>query len=117
MEESAIIFLCLVSSFAIMSYLGYRKKKYDLSEKELFLEKQETKNAEAEAKVKAHWEEYIDTKSKMVEYKKNLDTANEVIRHQAVENDSLRAVIRGMSREIKDTHDHYFDVKAEVENA
>jgi chromosome segregation ATPase len=116
MEESAIIFLCLVSSFAIMSYLGYRKKKYDLSEKELFLEKQETKNAEAEAKVKAHWEEYIGIKSKMVEYKKNLDTANEVIRHQAVENDSLRAVIRGMSREIKDTHDHYFDVKAEVEN-
>lgn len=99
MEESAIIFLCLVSSFAIMSYLGYRKKKYDLSEKELFLEKQETKNAEAEAKVKAHWDEYIDAKTKMAKYKKDLDTANEVIRHQAIENDGLRAVIRELRKE------------------
>jgi hypothetical protein len=99
-----------------MSYLGYCKKKYDLSEKELFLERQETKNAEAEAKAKANWDEYIDTNTKMLRYKKDLDTANEVIRHQATENDSLRAIIRGMSREIKDTHNNYFDIREEVQN-
>ncbi len=99
MEESAMFFLCLVLAFAIIVHIGHFLKKNDLDAKELFLERQETKNAEAEAKVKAHWEEYIGIKSKMVKYKKDLDTANEVIRHQAIENDGLRAVIRELRKE------------------